>query len=122
MAARMSASAYRCEPRPDRNGELRERIQALAQRHKRYGVGMIHLGYVCKGNHRMRFLYYPVTVTACLWAKRFLNSLVCGCGPRSHSSCARVVTGSKGRLARPSQSNETAIRSTPMRISVVLVV
>lgn len=40
---RMSASAYRYQPRPDRNGELRERILALAQRHKRYGVGMIHL-------------------------------------------------------------------------------
>ena len=43
LAVRMSASAYRYEPRPDRNDELRERIQALAQRHKRYGVGMIHL-------------------------------------------------------------------------------
>ena len=40
---RMSASALRYEPRPDRNVELRERILALAQRHKRYGVGMIHL-------------------------------------------------------------------------------
>ena len=39
----MSASAFRYVPRPDGNGELRERIQALAQRHKRYGVGMIHL-------------------------------------------------------------------------------
>lgn len=39
----MSASALRYEPRPDRNGELRERILALAHRHKRYGVGMIHL-------------------------------------------------------------------------------
>jgi putative transposase len=39
----MSASAFRYVPRPDCNGELRERIQALAQRHKRYGVGMIHL-------------------------------------------------------------------------------
>ena len=39
----MSASAFRYQPRPDGNGELRERIQALAQRHKRYGVGMIHL-------------------------------------------------------------------------------
>lgn len=39
----MSASAFRYAPRPDGNGELRERIQALAQRHKRYGVGMIHL-------------------------------------------------------------------------------
>lgn len=39
----MSASAFRYVPRPDGNSELRERIQALAQRHKRYGVGMIHL-------------------------------------------------------------------------------
>jgi transposase InsO family protein len=40
---RMSASAFRYAPRPDRNGVLRERILALAHRHKRYGVGMIHL-------------------------------------------------------------------------------
>ena len=39
----MSASALRYAPRPDGNVELRERIQALAQRHKRYGVGMIYL-------------------------------------------------------------------------------
>lgn len=39
----MSASAYRYQPAPDRNVELRERILALAQRYKRYGVGMIHL-------------------------------------------------------------------------------
>ena len=39
----MSASAYRYQPGPDRNAELRERIVALAQRYKRYGVGMIHL-------------------------------------------------------------------------------
>lgn len=41
--AGMSASALRYTPRADRNVELRERIQALAQRHRRYGVGMIHL-------------------------------------------------------------------------------
>lgn len=41
--AQMSASAFRYVPRPDGNGELRERIQALAHRHRRYGVGMIHL-------------------------------------------------------------------------------
>jgi transposase InsO family protein len=40
---RMSASAYRYQPAPDRNVELRERILALAQRYKRYGVGMIYL-------------------------------------------------------------------------------
>nr|WP_312774583.1 IS3 family transposase [Atlantibacter hermannii] len=40
---RMSASALRYEPRADRNVELREQIAALAHRHRRYGVGMIHL-------------------------------------------------------------------------------
>jgi len=40
---RMSASALRYQPRPDRNQALRARIVALAQRHRRYGVGMIHL-------------------------------------------------------------------------------
>lgn len=39
----MSATALRYEPRPGRNVELRERILALAHRHRRYGVGMIHL-------------------------------------------------------------------------------
>ena len=39
----MSASSLRYEPRPDRNGVLRARNVALAQRHRRYGVGMIHL-------------------------------------------------------------------------------
>jgi putative transposase len=39
----MSASALRYAPRPDRDVDLRERIVALAQRHRRYGVGMIHL-------------------------------------------------------------------------------
>jgi putative transposase len=39
----MSASALRYEPRPDRNHELRERIVALAQRHRRYGAAMIYL-------------------------------------------------------------------------------
>ena len=42
-AVRMSASALRYVPRPDRNVALRTRIVALAQRHTRYGVGMIYL-------------------------------------------------------------------------------
>ena len=41
--ARMSADAYRYAPRPDRNVDLRQQIASLAQRHRRYGVGMIHL-------------------------------------------------------------------------------
>lgn len=39
----MSASSLRYQPRPDRNLELRQRIVQLAQRHRRYGAGMIHL-------------------------------------------------------------------------------
>lgn len=41
--AHMSASSLRYQPQPDRNVALRARIVALAQRHRRYGVGMIHL-------------------------------------------------------------------------------
>jgi putative transposase len=39
----MSASAYRYQPAPDRNSALREKILALAHRHRRYGAGMIYL-------------------------------------------------------------------------------
>lgn len=39
----MSASAYRYQPAPDRNVALREKIVALAHRHRRYGSGMIYL-------------------------------------------------------------------------------
>nr|WP_244114286.1 IS3 family transposase [Burkholderia gladioli] len=39
----MSASAYRYQPAPDRNLALRAQIVALAQRHRRYGSGMIYL-------------------------------------------------------------------------------
>ena len=39
----MSASALRYLPRPDRNVALRQKNIDLAHRHRRYGVGMIHL-------------------------------------------------------------------------------
>jgi len=39
----ISASALRYRPRPDRNTALREKIVALAQRHRRYGAEMIYL-------------------------------------------------------------------------------
>ena len=58
---RMSASAFRYEPQPDRNVELRDRILALAQRHKRYGVGMIYLKLrqagLCVNYKRIERLY-----------------------------------------------------------------
>jgi transposase InsO family protein len=41
--AGMSASSLRYRSRPDRNVALRAQIVALAQRFRRYGVGMIHL-------------------------------------------------------------------------------
>jgi transposase InsO family protein len=40
---RMSAAALRYRPRPDQNADLRDRIVALAHRHRRYGAGMIYL-------------------------------------------------------------------------------
>jgi len=40
---RMSGTALRYVPRPDRDPGLRERIIALAHRHRRYGAGMIYL-------------------------------------------------------------------------------
>lgn len=39
----MSASAYRYQPAADRNQALRQQIVELAQRHRRYGAGMIYL-------------------------------------------------------------------------------
>lgn len=39
----MSAGSLRYQPVSDRNGELREQIVRLAQRHRRYGAGMIYL-------------------------------------------------------------------------------
>jgi transposase InsO family protein len=57
----MSASAFRYRPRPDRNVALRAQIVALAQRHRRYGVGMIHLKLrqagVCVNYKRVERLY-----------------------------------------------------------------
>lgn len=40
---RMSPSAFRYQPAPDRNLALRKRIVALAHRHRRYGADMIYL-------------------------------------------------------------------------------
>ncbi len=55
----MSASSLRYRPAPDRNGELRKTIQALA--HRRYGAGMIYLKLRKRGmvvNHtRIERLY-----------------------------------------------------------------
>ncbi|WP_439653755.1 MULTISPECIES: IS3 family transposase [unclassified Rhodanobacter] len=51
----MSASAYRYQAQPDRNVALRRRIVELAQRHKRYGVGMIHLKLRQEGSEPVNY-------------------------------------------------------------------
>ena len=43
VVVRMSAAALRYTPRPDQDTDLRDRIVALAHRHRRYGAGMIYL-------------------------------------------------------------------------------
>ena len=57
----MSAASLRYQPAPDRNGPLRERIVALAHRHRRYGAGMIYLklrqGGVRANHKRVERLY-----------------------------------------------------------------
>jgi transposase InsO family protein len=52
---RMSASSLRYVPRPDRNQEVRQRIIELAQRHRRHGVGMIHLKLRQAGGERINY-------------------------------------------------------------------
>ena len=39
----MSPSSFRYRPATDRNAALKEQIVTLAQRHRRYGAGMIYL-------------------------------------------------------------------------------
>ena len=89
---RMSASALRYAPRPDRNVELRERIVSLAQRHKRYGVGMIYLKLRQEGllvNYkRVERLYQE----AKLQVRRRKRK--------------KVLVGERQPLLRPSQANE----------------
>lgn len=51
----MSASSLRYVPAQDRNAGLRQEIVALAQRHRRYGAGMIYLKLRQRGevvNHK----------------------------------------------------------------------
>src|SRR5882757_6423994 len=59
--AGMTATSLRYPPRPDRNVHLRQRIVALAQRHRRYGSGMIYLKLrqagQCVNHKRVERLY-----------------------------------------------------------------
>lgn len=51
----MSTSAYRYQAQPGRNVALRRRIVELAERHKRYGVGMIHLKLLQEGDEPVNY-------------------------------------------------------------------
>ena len=89
---RMSASALRYEPRPDRNVELRERILALAQRHKRYGVGMIHL--------KLRQAGLPVNYKR---VERLYQDAKLQVRRRKRK---KVLVGERQPLLRPDRANE----------------
>lgn len=89
---RMSASAFRYQPAPDRNEALRARIVALAHRHRRYGAGMIYLKLRQAGlpvNHkRVERLY----AEARLQVRRRKRK--------------KVLIGERQPLARPSAANQ----------------
>jgi putative transposase len=59
---RMSATVLRYQPRPDRDTELRTSIVELAQRHRRFCLGMIYLKLrqrgQCVNNKRVERLYW----------------------------------------------------------------
>lgn len=89
---RMSASALRYQPVPDRNGELRERIVALAHRHCRYGAGMIYLKLRQSGlivNHKRVDRLYREARLQVRRRKR-----------------KKVAIGERQPLTRPTQSNQ----------------
>ena len=57
----ISASVLRYVPRPDRNVELRQKVVALAQEHRRHGYRMIHWLLVTQGqrvNHKRVYRLY----------------------------------------------------------------
>ena len=91
-AVRMSASALRYTPRPDRDVELRERILVLAQRHKRYGVGMIHL--------KLRQEQWPVNYKR---VERLYQQAQLQVRRRKRK---KVALGHRQPLLRPAMANE----------------
>ncbi|MFA1262766.1 IS3-like element IS1389 family transposase [Xanthomonas axonopodis] len=88
----MSASALRYCPRQDRNGELRERILALAHRHRRYGVGMIYLKLRQEG----RLVNYKRVER--LYREQQLQV--------RHRKRKKVPVGERQPLLRPAQANQ----------------
>ena len=90
--ARISASSLRYQPRADLNVALREQIVSLAQRHKRYGAGMIYLklrqaGHVV--NHKRVDRLYAVERLQVRRRRR-----------------KKIPVGDRQPLARPGSANE----------------
>ena len=89
---RMSASSLRYVPRSDRNKALREKIVTLAQRHKRYGAGMIYLKLRQAGhmvNHKRVDRLYALEKLQVRRRRR-----------------KKIPVGDRQPLARPAAANE----------------
>ena len=90
--ARISASAFRYQSRPDRNIELQREIVRLAHRHKRYGASMIGLKLRQSGwrvNHKRVERLYALSGLPVKRRKR-----------------KKVPTCDRQPLLRPQQANE----------------
>ena len=103
---RMSAAALRYEPAPDRNAALRERIVALAHRHRRYGAGMIYLKLRQAGEHANHKRVDRLYAEARLQVRRRRRKKV-----PAADNCADIVTKCLvGRTARPSSGSRLTSR------------
>ena len=89
---RMSPAALRYERRDDGNAELRERIVALAHRHRRHGYRMIHL--------RLRQEGWLVNIKRVRRLYRQENLMV------HKRKRKKVAPGDRQPLIRPSRANE----------------
>ena len=88
----MSPSVLRYERRDDGNGELRKRIVALAQRHRRHGYRMIHL--------RLRQEGWPVNIKRVRRLYREERLMV------QRRKRKKVALADRQPLIRPSRANE----------------
>ena len=90
--AGMSPSVLRYAPREDGDAELRQRIVAMAHRHRRHGYRMIHL--------RLRQEGWPVNVKRVRRLYRQENLMV------HKRKRKKVAPGERQPLIRPSRANE----------------
>ena len=109
----MRAAALRYVPRPDPDPSLRDRIVALAQRHRRYGAGMIYLKLRQEGrrvNHKRVDRLYAEAQLQVRRRRRKKVPLGRSAAPRQAPGAERGVVGglrvrSHGRGPRLEVSN-----------------